>query len=135
MINNIFTSGLDGSGGLNETAFFVLVIAIVWGWLLVSVFQRLVENLWFQTLDMEPRSTLHSLIIAVVMLFLFILFIWFIDSLQVIFVSAARTELAEAAGGLLSAANEDEEAASNVVTQQLGNTKNGHPIVLLNTGY
>jgi len=76
MINNIFTSGLDGSGGLNETAFFVLVIAIVWGWLLVSVFQRLVENLWFQTLGMDPRSTLHSLIIAVVMLFLFILFIW-----------------------------------------------------------
>lgn len=134
-IQTIFTSGVDGDGGLEIVSFFTIVIAIVLGWILVSIFQRLLENLWFQTLHMNPRSTLHSLIIAVVAIFLFVLGIWFIDELQVVPVAAPSAQLREAGGGLFAGAEADDQE-SNAVVQQLGNgTRNGHPIVLLNAGY
>lgn len=131
-IQTIFTSGIDREGGLETLAFSTIIFSIIVGWILVSVLQRFLEDLWFQTLGMNPRSTLHSFIILVVMFFLFILFIWFVDSLEIIPVSEATGPLAEATGGLVP--TEDSATASNAIVQQLSNTRNGHPIVLLNTG-
>ena len=133
-LQTIFTNGIDDRGELAVQSFSLIILIIILGWILVSVFQRLLENFWFQTLGMNPRSTLHSLIIAIVSIILFILIVWFIDELQVIPAREASTSLGEATGGLLVAAAEDEDTVSNVATQQLSNTRNGHPIVLLGGG-
>lgn len=133
MLQTIFTTGVDGDGGLNQAAFMTIVFAIIFGWILVSFFQRFLEGLFYHTFQMDPRSTIHSLIVFILMFFLFIIFIWYIDSLEIIPVSAAATSLAEAAGGLVEAAGEDTDESATI-TQQLGQGwKNGHPIVLLNT--
>lgn len=135
MLQTIFTTGVDGDGGLNQAAFMTIVFAIIFGWIFVSMIQRFTENLFFHTFKMDPRSTIHALIIFLLMFFLFIIFIWYIDSLEIIPVSAAATSLAEAAGGLVEAAAEDSDESATI-TQQLGQGwKNGHPIVLLNAGY
>lgn len=136
MLQTIFTTGVNQEGGLETVAFFTIVFAIIFGWILVSMFQRFVENLFYQSFSMNPRSTIHALIIFVVMILLFILFIWFVDNLQIIPVSAAATSLGEATGGLVEAAEEDTNGESATITEQLGQGwKNGHPIVLLNAGY
>ncbi len=136
MLQTIFTTGVDGNGGLDQSAFATIVFAITFGWILVSMIQRFFENLFYQTFSMDPRSTVHALIIFILMFILFIIFIWLIDSLQIIPVGAAASSLGEATGGLVAAAEEDTNSGSATINQQLGQGwKNGHPIVLLNTGF
>jgi len=90
--------------------------------------QRWTENLFYTTLGMNPKSTVHSLIIFVTMFFIFVTTIWFIDELQIIPATEARESLARATGGLVT---NDTNTASNAVAQTFVNSsRTGMPIVL-----
>ena len=129
-LQTIFSSG-QGDGSLDQGAFAVIVFAIIIGWILVSVFQRVLENLFFETLGMNSRSTLHALIIAAVMISIFLVFVWMIDEYQIIPAGQAADTLAEATGGLASATS----STTNTVTSQLTNLRRGHPIVITPTNF
>lgn len=128
----IFGSG-DSDGSLNQEAFVVIIFAIIIGWILVSLFQRVLEDFTFSTLGMNSRSTVHALIIALSVSMIFIVFIWMIDEYQIIPASAAAQSLEEATGGLVAKGGDD--SASNTLTEQIGNSKHGHPIVITKLNY
>lgn len=111
--SNIFTrtsgNGRSNSGDLDLRAFSLLTFSIVFGWILVSALVRVIENLSFQTLGMNPRSTVHALIIFVVIFIIFVAFIWFVDSLSIIPAGTASSSLTEATGGILSESNPEED--------------------------
>jgi hypothetical protein len=132
-LQSIFTAGRNDDTSLNTASFGVIVLAIIWGWLLVSVTLRVVENLSFQTFGMNSRSTVHALVIAIVMILLFLAFVWMVDSYQIIPASAAATSLGEATGGLLAASADD--AAERTIEAQLGSNRHGHPIVITPVSY
>ena len=124
-LQTIFSSG-QGDGSLDQGAFAVIVFAVIIGWILVSVFQRVLENFFFETLGMNSRSTVHALIIAAVMILLFLAFVWMIDTYQIIPAGEAADVLSEATGGLASASS----GTTNTVKSQLTNLRRGHPIVI-----
>lgn len=132
-LQSIFTMrGNTGNDSLNTGEFGVLILGIIIGWILVSVFLRVVENFFFETLSMNSRSTFHAIIIAITMYLLFILFVNVIDELQIIPASRVETSLSEATGGLESVTSQGAKAS---VTSQLSNMRRGHPIVITPTVY
>jgi len=129
-LQTIFSTGVDiEDGGLNQAAFITIVFAIIVGWVLVSLYQRVLETFSYQTLGMNSRSTVHSIIIALVVTALFIFFVWMVDEYQIIPSSVAGEALAEAAAGL--AGPGEENTVSNTLTTQLANTRRGNPVVIV----
>ena len=123
----VFSSGRDQMGGLDTVAFTFLTFSIIYGWILVSEFQRFLESLFYSTLGLNPRSTIHSLIIFVTMFLLFLIFIWFVDELGVIPAGTAGSSVAEASGGLVQAGN----TGSSVFLENFGSSaRTGGPIVI-----
>ena len=109
-LNTIFTSGTNSDGGLETGAFIIIVFAIVFAWSTISVWIRIQENFFFNTLGFDPRSTMHSLIIGFLTFCLFFVFIWFVDKLEIIPVSVATSELSQSTSGLIPAAEADDIA-------------------------
>ncbi len=129
VLQTVFTSGVTEQG-LNVPAFSLLVGAIVFGWLLVSVFQRVLENLAYETLGLNSRSTIHALIVAVLASIIFITTIWMIDEYQIVPAEEAGSAAAAATEGIIEGGG----GGSTINRQILGSTRFGHPIVLLPTG-
>ena len=132
-LNTIFTSGTNSEGGLETGAFIVIVLAISIGWLNISLLIRIIDNFAYKTLSMNPVSTIHSIIIFLSVFFLFILFVWFVDKLEIIPVSSATQNLQEATGGLIAGdvTDDNQQTASSTVQQQLGmGWRNGNLVVI-----
>lgn len=131
--STVFTSGRDQMGGLDVIAFSTLTFSIIFGWILVSEFQRFLESFFYSTLGMNPRSTIHSLIIFVTMFLLFLIFIWFIDELEIIPAGTAGSSVSEATGGIVAAGG---AGSSTAFLENFGNsTRTGGPIVLAGGGF
>lgn len=130
----------DADGNLEVLPFSILIFSVIFGWILVSVFLRVLENFWFETLGMNSRSTVHAFIIALSMFLFFILFVWMIDEFQIIPATEAADSLSEATGGIESAKASTTPGQSSgntrsVVASQLSNVRRGHPIVITPTSY
>lgn len=59
-----------------DLTFIEILFAIIIGQLLVSVWQNVIENLTFRTLNLNKKSTYHTLIIAVVATLIFLLYLF-----------------------------------------------------------
>lgn len=128
---SIFTNPqASTTNGLNTLAFSFLTLIIIFGWILVSLFLRVVENIAFSTLGLNPRSTIHSIILFLVLFFLFIAVVWFIDALQIIPASAGGNSLADATSGFIQ-----NQPLNNNVIGTLGSGRLGSPIVISPGGY
>lgn len=123
VLQNVFTAGVNNTGELELPPFATLVLAIVFGWLLVSVWQRVLENFSYETLGLNSRSTVHALIVAVILTIAFLAFVWMIDEYNII--------PAGEAAGAVSGATEELVSNGNSVQQSIaGSTRFGHPIVI-----
>lgn len=67
--NNVFVFGRDG-----RLTFIEVFLALVLGWILVSLWQRVIENFAFGTLGLNRTSSLHALIVAAGATVIFIVF-------------------------------------------------------------
>ncbi len=130
VLQTVFTAGVTEQG-LEIPAFTALILAIIFGWLLVSVFQRVLENLAYETLGLNSRSTIHALIVAVLASIIFITTIWMIDEYQIVPAGEAGSAAAAATEGIII---EGGGGGSTINRQILTSTRFGHPIVLLPTG-
>ena len=131
VLQTVFTSGVTGgTAGLELSIFATIVFAIIFGWLLVSVWQRVLENFSYETLGLNSRSTIHALIVAIVSTISFLAFVWMIDEYQIIPASEAVGTVEGATEGILTGAT----PSANPITQQIaGSTRFGHPIVITPT--
>jgi hypothetical protein len=59
-----------------DLTFIEILFAIIIGQLLVSVWQNVIENFTFRTLNLNKKSTYHTLIIAVVATLIFLLYLF-----------------------------------------------------------
>ena len=124
VLQSVFTAGLNGDGELDIPPFATLVMAIVFGWLLVSVWQRVLENFSYETLGLNSRSTIHALIVAIILTISFFAFVWMIDEYDIV--------PAGEAAGAVSGATENIIDGENEIQQRIASsTRYGHPIVLL----
>lgn len=129
-VKGIFTStSTDPDTALDVFPFGTIVLAIIFGWILVSQFQRFLENLTFQTLGMNSRSTTHALIIFLVSISFFLAFVWMIDEFQIVPAAAAASSVEGATEGLISGTQGG--SAGSVVTQQVSaGFKRGQPTLV-----
>lgn len=68
------------SNSNDETSTFTTTfLAITFSWLIVALWQRVIDNFAFGTLGMNENSTFHALIVAAAVTTLFILSVWIID--------------------------------------------------------
>jgi hypothetical protein len=125
-VQTIFSSGTGAQSELEVPAFLTIVFSIIAGWLLVSVWQRVLENFAYGTLGMNSRSTVHALIVAIVASTAFFAFIWMIDEYEIVPVATGAGALGGATEGLV----EGGSGSSNAILGQLSKTRNGHPVVL-----
>ena len=127
-LQTIFSSQTGADSELEVPAFVTIVGAIVWGWLLVSVWQRVLENFSFETLGLNSRYTVHALIIALIMSISFFAFIWMVDRYEIVPAGTAAGSVAGATEGLINTVGGN--GSTSAVVGQLANTRLGHPIVL-----
>lgn len=66
---------------LQDIGFLEVLFVIVIGWILVALWQRALDNFTFQTLKMQRDSTYHTIIIALTMTLLFIIFVFLYQSM------------------------------------------------------
>ncbi len=64
--------------------FIILIIAIVFGWIIVSLITRVIENIYFETFGFSEFSTFHSIIMAASIFIIFVAFIIMIKAYRVI---------------------------------------------------
>lgn len=128
VLQTVFTTGVSNGSSLDVGPFATIVLAIVFGWLLVSVWQRVLENISYGTLGLNSRSTVHALIVAIVTTITFLALVWMIDEYEIIPVGEAVGAIEGATEGIL----EDGTTASTnpIVRQIAGSTRFGHPIVI-----
>lgn len=69
------------SNYLQDIGFIELLFVIVIGWMLVALWQRALDNFTFQTLGMQRDSTYHTIIIALTVTLLFIIFVFLYQSM------------------------------------------------------
>ena len=129
-VSGVFTSTPTDSGSaLDVFPFATIVLAIIFGWILVSSLQRVIEGLFFNTLGLNSRSTVHALIIFIVLFVFFLAFVWMIDEFQVVPAAAAAEAVEGATEGLISGTQNPN--TSNVVTSQISaGFKRGQPTLV-----
>ena len=127
-LQTIFSSQAGADSQLEVSAFVTIVSAIVWGWLLVSVWQRVLENFSFETLGLNSRSTIHALIIALILSISFFTFIWMIDEYEIVPAGSAAGTVSGATEGLIDSVGGS--GTTSAVVGQLSDTRRGHPIVI-----
>jgi TRAP-type C4-dicarboxylate transport system permease small subunit len=69
------------SNYLQDVGFIELLFVIVIGWMLVALWQRALDNFTFQTLGMQRDSTYHTIVIALTVTLLFIIFVFLYQSM------------------------------------------------------
>ncbi len=79
-----FTTVVTRDEHLNSPVFTAILLTIVFGWLLISVFQRVLENFVYETLGLNSRSTIHALIVAVLASVIFVSIIWMINEYKIV---------------------------------------------------
>ena len=132
-VKGIFTSTpTDPNSDLDVFPFATIVFAIVIGWLLVSIAQRLLENFLFQTLGMNSRSTVHALIVAIAAFLIFLVFVWMVDEFQIIPSSSAASAVEGATEGLINGTQGSSQGtSSSVIGQQLrSGFRKGQPTII-----
>lgn len=78
---------------LRDVSFLEILFVIVIGWMLVALWQRALDNFTFTTLGLNRESTYHTIVIAMTITLLFVVFVFLFDS---IFGGALETGTAEA---------------------------------------
>lgn len=128
-LQTVFATGKNSSGKLDQAAFVIIVLAITFGWLLVSVWQRVLENFAFGTLGLNEQSTLHSILVALVVTVIFLIFTWMIDQYNI--VPSLESDILASGDTTLTAADQQ---LRRRLTSQLGQgTRTGQPN-LINPG-
>lgn len=61
---------------LQDIGFIEVLFIIVVGWILVALWQRVIDNFTFQTLKLRRESTYDTIIIALTVTLLFIIFVF-----------------------------------------------------------
>lgn len=65
---------------LGDLVFIEVLIAIILAWILVALFQRVIENFAYNTLGLNQNSAFDALVVALVALAVFLTFTFIIDS-------------------------------------------------------
>jgi len=63
----------------SQSTFTTAFLAITFSWLIVSLWQRVIDNFTFGTLGLNENSTFHALIVAASITAMFIITVWIID--------------------------------------------------------
>lgn len=83
-------SGSDGRI-LNQEVFTIIFAAIIIGWIIVALWNRVVDNFTYNNLKMDKNSAWDTFLIAIGITIFFIAFVWVIDKYQIVEGTLAKT--------------------------------------------
>ena len=66
-----------GNKKIQELTFLEFLLAIIVGWILVALWQRVIENFAYNTIGMNRDSSYHALVVAIVVTAIFIIYATF----------------------------------------------------------
>jgi len=61
---------------LDSVTFFIYIVAIILVWILNTVWMKVIDNFNYHTLKLNPDSTLHAALIAIVLTIGFLVFLY-----------------------------------------------------------
>lgn len=82
MLQNVWN--LSGSTASSQSIFVTILLAIIVGWILVSLWTRVIENVSFGTLKFNENSAWHSFLIAAGVTAIFVVFVWMVDEYDIV---------------------------------------------------
>ena len=97
-INPTKTSDPDDNPNTSEVNFITLLIFVIVAWILIALWARTVENLFFETWNLDGESFWQAFIVALSVTIVFLATVWFIDQLNL--VPGSLTEDIEESQGL-----------------------------------
>ncbi|PCJ22372.1 MAG: hypothetical protein COA94_09210 [Rickettsiales bacterium] len=119
MLQNIYNL----SGGINSQYIFTITLAaIVIGWILVSLWTRVLENVAFGSFGYDSKSSLDSMIVSLAVTVIFVAFVWMVDEYGVVGVESeviSSDRLKSTVDNL-----------SKVHTDHMSKNENGNPIII-----
>lgn len=69
----------ETSKTLGYFTFLVILVIIIISWILIELWGKVIENLAYNTFGLNPNSTIHALIVAVVVTLVFLIILYCID--------------------------------------------------------
>src|ERR1700758_1687653 len=80
-MGNANSSSSTATTSVQDLDFITLLVGIILGWILVSLWTRVIDNLSFNTLKLDKHSTYHTCVIALVATSIFLAFIFNFNAL------------------------------------------------------
>ncbi len=74
----------NGRSTFSQQIFTLIFLAIVIGWILVSLWSRTLDNFTYGLLGLNPDSTWDAIIIALAVTIIFIALIWVVDQYDLV---------------------------------------------------
>lgn len=71
-----------GSRFLSDVIYVELLFVIVLGWILVNVWQRVIDNVAYRALKLDDKSVFHTFIVALTLTAIFLVFIFSFDDIR-----------------------------------------------------
>jgi len=66
------------------TPFSILVLSILFVWILIDLFTRFIYNLSYNTLGLNSSSSIHTLLVLILVVVLLIATVWVIDEYELV---------------------------------------------------
>lgn len=71
-----------GDKQLKDLTFIETLLIVIVGWILVNLWQKVIDTLAYNVLKMNPQSLLHVMIIAITTTIIFLSFVFSFDSIS-----------------------------------------------------
>lgn len=114
------------TGGItSQTVFTVVLLAVIVGWILVSLWTRVIENAAFGTFGFNEDSLWDSLLIAFAVTTIFISFVWMVDRYGYVSNLAPDVNTNEEISGVSTSTT-----LSRNTPDHLSRNNNGNPIAI-----
>ena len=69
-----------GDKFLQEISYIDLLVVIIFGWILVALWQRVIDNFTFNSLGLNKESTYQTFVIALLATTIFLVFVFTFDA-------------------------------------------------------
>ena len=83
-LQTIWNASGSRSATFSQSAFITILLVIVIGWILVSLWTRFIENFAFGTLGLDEDGSWDTFLVALFITIFFIAFIWMVDQYDIV---------------------------------------------------
>jgi len=101
-----------------ELDYVEILFGVIIAWVLIALWQRVIENVAYTTLRLNPKSAFHALLVAIVVTAIFLVLITSVDSISEGILVGSTTSAPAPANKISNSAAFDQAQVSNMTSSQ-----------------